>query len=257
MLIDTHAHINDDRLFPRAREIHDGLADNGLERVINVGYDENSSIRALDLSRDYDKFYAAVGLHPHDAKLAGIDFYDKLTEWSREEKCVAIGEIGLDFHYDLSPRDVQARVFIDQLRLAYEVKLPIIIHLRDGYGLMRDILKENEKYLEYGFLLHCYSGSGEYAEELVNLGAYFAFGGAVTFKNATEKPDIIRAIPKDRLLLETDCPYMTPVPFRGKDNEPKYVSLVATKVAEILNISREEVEKITTLNARKFFGKLK
>ncbi len=257
MIIDTHAHLNDERLYPRAKEIHDGLGDNGIESVINVGYDEESSERAIILSETYDKFYAAVGLHPHDSKYATPALYDKFIELSKREKCVAIGEIGLDFHYDLSPRDVQAKVFLEQVELAYSVKLPIIIHLRDGYGLMLEMLKENKRYLSYGVLLHCYSGSCEFAKELVKLDAYFAFGGAITFKNATEKPDIIRAIPRDKILLETDCPYMTPVPFRGKDNEPKYVNLVADKMSEILGINREEIEKTTIKNTREFFGKLR
>lgn len=257
MLIDTHAHLNDERLYPRAEEIYRGLEENGIEKVINVGYDENSSNIAVDLSESYDRFYAAVGMHPHDSKDASAKLYDKFIELSKMEKVVAIGEIGLDFHYDFSPRDVQERVFIEQLELARSVKLPAVIHLREAYGVMLRLLKENKSKLEYGILLHCYSGSKEVAEELLKLGGYFSFGGAITFKNAVDKPDIIRALPEDRIMVETDCPYMTPVPYRGKDNEPKYVNLVADRLAEILEKDRQYIEKLTVKNTKEFFKKLK
>lgn len=256
LLIDSHAHLNDEKLLPLAGEIHDTMERDGLRAIINVGYDRESSECAYKLT-EYENYFAAVGIHPHDAKTATQGDYERFAELVTRDKVVAIGEIGLDFYYDLSPREVQERVFIEQLDLAHSLKMPVIIHLRDAYGAMLKLLKDNKKLTEYGILLHCYSGSKEILTELAKLGAYFSFGGAITFKNATDKPDVVRATPKDRLLLETDCPYMTPVPYRGKTNEPKYVNLVADKVSEILSVSREEVAETTARNTVEFFGKMK
>lgn len=257
MIIDSHAHLNDPDLFPRAKEIYDGMEGNNLAAIINVGYDEESSDKSVSLSKEYDKFFAVVGLHPHDSSKSTPEFYDKLKKYASDKKVLAIGEVGLDFHYDLSPRDVQAKVFVEQLEIAYSLRLPTVIHLREGYGVMSELLKENARYLQYGILLHCFSGSKEYMAEMAKYDAYFSFGGAVTFKNAVDKPDVVRACPKDKMLLETDCPYMTPVPFRGTPNEPKHINLVAAKIAEFLGTDKEEVEDITYKNTLDFFGKLK
>ena len=257
MLVDTHAHLNDEGLYPRAQEIYDGMADNGLSAIVNVGYDTPSSLCAVELSERYDKFFAVVGIHPHDAKTATEEDYALFEKLVKEnDKVLAIGEIGLDFHYDLSPREDQGRVFIEQLRLAHGLKMPVVVHLREAYGVMSRILKENEKYLEYGVLLHCYSGSKELVKEYAKYDFYYSFGGAVTFKNAVDKPDVVRSVPIDRLLLETDCPYMTPVPYRGTPNEPKYINLVADRVAEILQKEKKEVEEITFRNTERFFKRL-
>ena len=257
MIIDTHAHLNDPDLYPRAHEIYDGMEANNLAAIINVGYDEESSDLAVELAEKYDKFFAVVGLHPHDLSKSTPDLYDKFKKAAENKKVLAIGEVGLDFHYDLSPRDVQAKVFVEQLELAYSLRLPTVIHLRDGYGVMSELLKENSRYLDYGILLHCFSGSKEYMKELLRYDAYFSFGGAITFKNAVDKPDVVRACPVDRMLLETDCPYMTPVPFRGKPNEPKYINLVAEKVAEFTGMTKAEVEERTYKNTLDFFGRMK
>lgn len=257
MLIDTHAHINDDDLYPLAADIAADMPKDKLVAVINVGYDMPSSERAVALAEKYQKMFSAVGIHPHDSKTATETDYARIEQWASLKKTLAVGEIGLDYHYDLSPREVQQKVFVEQLALAHSLRLPTIIHLREGYGDMTRLLKDNARYTEYGILLHCYSGSKEFAAELLaRYDAYFSFGGAVTFKNATEKPAVIRSIPKDRILLETDCPYMTPVPFRGKTNLPKYVNLVANKMSDILGIDREEVDSITTHNAKEFFKKI-
>lgn len=256
MIIDSHAHICDDRLYPRAGEIHDGLTEAGIAAVINVGYDAESSEKCVALAEEYPLYFAAVGIHPHDAVKARAEDYDRFTELSRHGKVVALGEIGLDFYYDLSPREVQKRVFLEQLELACSLKLPAIIHLRDAYGAMLSLLRENLRLTEYGILLHCYGGSKEMLTEFASLGAYFAFGGAITFKNAVDKPDIVRRCPADRLLTETDCPYMTPVPYRGRDNEPKHVNLVASRLCEILGTDRETLENTTLSNTKRFFGRL-
>lgn len=257
MLIDVHAHLNDEELYPRAEEIYGGMKDNNLLAVINAGYDIPSSNLAVELAEKYDKFFSVAGMHPHDSKSMTDEDYDVLAKLAVGKKNLAIGEIGLDYHYDLSPRETQKRVFVEQLRLAHSLKLPAVIHLREAYGDMNELLRENARYTEYGILFHCYGGSKETAAELIKkYDAYFSFGGAVTFKNATEKPDIVRSIPIDRILLETDCPYMTPVPYRGKPNEPKYINLVAEKMAEVLDKSKEEIEEITVNNTKEFFKKI-
>ncbi len=257
MLIDSHVHLNDEDLVGRAEEILSD-ADSNLLSVINVGYDLPSSILAVEQAERYDGCYAVVGIHPHDSDTADSETYATIKELAQREKVVAIGEIGLDYYYDHSPRDIQKEVFAEQLRLADELRLPVVIHLRDAYKDMLDILEENSEYLNSGILLHCYSGSAEIAKILSDkYDAYFAFGGAITFKNATEKPAIIRSIKRDRILVETDCPYMAPVPLRGTVNEPKNVNLVAKKLAEILDISVEEVEEMTVRNTKNFFKKMK
>lgn len=253
-MIDTHVHLNDERLSPHIDEIVGSMPSDGISALINVGYDIPSSELALKQAENYDGVYCALGVHPHDASTYDRAAEEFLVKASSSPKCVAIGEIGLDYYYDLSPRAVQKDVFVRQLDLAHSLKKPVVIHLRDAYGDMLPLLKENKDKLEYGVLLHCYSGSAEMLKEFCKLGAYFAYGGAITFKNATEKPAVVRATPIDRLLLETDCPYMTPVPYRGQTNYPRYVSLVRDRVAEILSKDVEEIDAITTDNAGRFFN---
>lgn len=250
-MIDTHAHINDARLLPLADAIASSMAQDGLSHIINVGWDAASSITAVELAERYNGFFAAVGIHPHDAKNASPDVYDSLCALAKRPKVVAYGEIGLDYYYDLSDREVQKIVFCEQLELADGLKLPVIIHLRDAYADMLALLKSNKNLLKHGFVLHCYSGSAEIAAEYAKLGAYFSFGGAVTFKNADKEP-VLKAIPSDRLMLETDCPYMTPVPYRGKDNLPRYISLVEGKIQEWF--PDKDIAWLTSENARRFFN---
>lgn len=256
MIIDTHAHINDDRLIGEADSIAADMESDNLEAIINIGYDGKSSEKSVELSEKHERIFAAVGLHPHDASKAAKELYDSFASWCGKPKTVAFGEIGLDFFYDLSPRDVQEKVFLEQLELAHFLKMPVVIHLRDAYGLMLKLLKENAKLLDNGAVLHCYSGSVEMVREFSRLDLYYSFGGAITFKNATEKPAVLKACPTDRILLETDCPYMTPVPHRGKVNYPKYVNLVAQRAAEILSLTPERVAEITTENAKRLFPKM-
>lgn len=253
-MIDTHVHLNDERLSPHIDEIVGNMPLDGISALINVGYDIPSSELALSQAERYDGVYCAIGVHPHDASTYDASAEEFLVKASASNKCVAIGEIGLDYYYDLSPRETQKEVFVRQLDLAHSLKKPVVIHLRDAYGDMLPLLKANKDKLEYGILLHCYSGSLELLKEFSKLGAYFAYGGAITFKNATEKPSIVRATPMDRLLLETDCPYMTPVPYRGQTNYPRYVSLVRDRVADILSLDAREIDEITTANARRFFN---
>ena len=256
-MIDTHCHLNDEKLLPEADRIVAGFEEEGIESAICVGYDMPSSEKAVELATKYASVYAAIGIHPHDAVTADYDKYDRLAELSSNEKVVAIGEIGLDYHYDLSPRAIQQGAFKEQIELAQSLGLPIILHVRDAYEEARRTLYEMSGYLTNGLLLHCYSGSAEMVRDFSKLDAYYAFGGAITFKDAKRNVEALKAVPRDRLLLETDCPYMTPVPFRGKTNEPKYIRLVLKKAAELLETSEEELENATTANAKRLFIRMK
>ena len=212
-----------------------------------------SSETAVELAQKYESIYAAIGIHPHDATTADYDKYERIATLSSSRKVVAIGEIGLDYHYDLSPRAIQKGAFREQLELADTLGLPVVLHIREAYEDARQILFEARRYLNNGVLLHCYSGSAEFVKIFGELDAYFAFGGAITFNNARHNIEALKSVPIERLLLETDCPYMTPVPHRGKINRPEYVSLVADKAAEVLGLSRSDIEQITSKNAKRLF----
>ncbi len=257
MIIDSHCHLTDERLAPFAEEIISLMRADGLESVVTVGYDRESSLGGYDIAKGHDGVYCALGIHPHSASEATADDYAEFSALASSEKVVAIGEIGLDYYYDLSPRDVQRRVFREQLELAHALSLPVALHVRDAYGDCLDILKSSRHLLAHGVLLHCYSGSAEMVREFSALDCYYAFGGAITFKNARHNLEALAAVPRDRLLLETDSPYMTPVPYRGQTNFPKYVGLVADKMAQVLSLPREEVERITAENTKRLFFKMK
>lgn len=253
MLIDSHVHL-DDRRFNADRDmLIKSLQDNGVELVINIGADLKTSISSLELAKKYDNIYAAVGVHPHSAKEVTEETLDKLKEMAKEDKVVAIGEIGLDFYYDNSPRDIQRKWFKEQLELAKEVNLPVVIHSRDATQETFDTIKESQDGNLRG-VLHCFSGSPEMAEEYIKLGFYISLGGPVTFKNARVVREVAKAIPLDKLLIETDCPYLTPEPYRGKRNEPMFVKYVAEKIAEVKGISFEEVVRATNRNTKELFG---
>lgn len=251
MIIDTHTHILDKRLDCCRETILNELSCWGISKIIEVGFDMPSSVAAAQLAKKNNNVYCAVGVHPHDAKL-GVD-KAVLTSLAQDSKCVAIGEIGLDYYYDLSDREVQKSVFTQQIKLAYQLKKPMILHVRDAYADTMQILSENKQLLCYGINLHCYSGSAEMIKEFSKFDAYFAFGGAITFKNA-KKDAVLKAVPLNRILLETDCPYMTPEPHRGKPNMPQYTRFVLEKAAQILQISEEKLAQITTENAYRLFG---
>lgn len=253
MFIDSHAHL-DDRRFNGDRElVIEKLKENGLELVINIGADLETSIASVDLAKKYDNIYATVGVHPHSASELNKENLQKIKELSKNNKVVAIGEIGLDFYYDNSPRDVQRKWFKEQLKLAKELNLPVVIHSRDACQETFDTIKESQDGTLRG-VLHCFSGSAEMAQEYVKLGFYISIGGPVTFKNARVVREVAEVVPLDKLLIETDCPYLTPEPFRGKRNEPSYVKYVAQKIAEVRGITVEEVAKATSRNTKELFS---
>lgn len=252
MLIDSHAHLDDTRFDKDRDELIKSLKDVGVDLVINPGADLQSSIKSVSLSEQYDNIYAAVGIHPHSAKEMDESTLEVLKSFTNREKVVAIGEIGLDYYYDNSPRDIQKHRFIEQLDLAKEVDLPVIIHSRDAAGDTFDILKSAQDGSLKG-VLHCYSGSVEMALEYIKLGFYISIAGPVTFKNARIVKEVAKAVPMDRLLIETDSPYLTPEPYRGKRNEPIYIRYVAGTIAELRGISFEEVAIKTAENTKKLF----
>ena len=254
MIIDSHCHLGDERLSDRKDEIIRALNGEGIESIFEVGFDLASSKNAVELSGKYDNVFAIIGTHPHDAKYFDEESEDFYRHGASLDKVLAIGEIGLDYYYDLSPRDAQKDVFARQIDLASEVNLPIVLHIRDAYKDALDILYSKRDKLGAGVLLHCYSSSAEMIKQFNKFDCYYALGGAITFKNA-KKDDIISAIPDDRLLVETDCPYMTPVPFRGQPNEPKYINYVIDKIASVKNLAREQIIEITSQNTKRLFSK--
>lgn len=253
MLFDTHVHLNAEQFQEDLEEVIERAQSTGVNRMVVVGFDRPTILKALELAETYDFIYASVGWHPVDA----IDMKEEDLIWLEElashPKVVALGEMGLDYYWDKSPKEIQKEVFRKQIRLAKKVKLPIIIHNRDATSDIVDILKE-EKAEEVGGIMHCYSGSVEIAKECTKMNFYISLGGPVTFKNAKQPKKVAIEIPLDRLLIETDCPYLTPHPYRGKRNEPSYVKLVAEQIAELKGVSFEEVSRITTENANKIFG---
>lgn len=254
MLFDSHAHINDEKFDEDRDEVIEHLRENSIDLVVNPGADMPSSRSAVELANKVDFIYSAVGVHPHDVETMTDKDLEELKNLAKEnEKVVAIGEIGLDYYYDLSPRELQKEWFIKQIELANELGLPFIVHDRDAHGDTFDIIK-NYKAPETGCVLHCYSGSLELALEYIKMGCYISIPGTVTFKNNRKTVEVAENIPIEWMFIETDSPYLTPVPYRGKRNDPSKVRYVAEKVAELRGISYEEVCEITKENAKKFFN---
>ena len=251
MLFDTHAHM-DDRAFDEDRaELLADLPNQGLSLVMNPGCSLESSRNACALAKDYDYIYAAVGSHPD----AADEVNDRVLAEYRElcklnPKVKAIGEIGLDYHYDDIPREIQLRAFRAQMELAAELNLPVIVHERDAH---EDGMNMVRQFRNVQGVFHCYSGSAEMARQLVDLGWYIGFTGVLTFKNARKAVEVAQAIPLERIVLETDCPYMAPTPFRGKRNHPGYLYRMAEKLAEIRGLSVEEIRKITLENGKRLY----
>ena len=251
MLFDTHAHL-DDRAFDEDREsLLSGLPTQGLALVMNPGCSLSSSKNADALSKRYDYVYAAVGSHPD----AADEVNDEVLEQYRllvkaNPKIKAIGEIGLDYHYEDIPRQLQKAAFRAQMKLAEELQLPVIVHEREAHADALEILDE---FPTVTGVFHCYSGSAEMAKELVKRGWYIGFTGVLTFKNAKKAVEVARQLPHDRLVLETDCPYMAPEPFRGKRNHPGYLYRMAEKLAELWELPVEEVQTITLENGKRLY----
>lgn len=252
-MIDSHAHYDDEKFDPDRDEVLKACVQAGVTHIVNPGSNLESSRKAIALSEQYPFVYAAVGVHPHDASECDENTIEVLTALSQKEKVVAIGEIGLDYHYDFSPREVQKEWFAKQVALARKLGLPIIIHDRESHKDVLDIVRAEKGY-EVGGVFHCFSGSREMAREVLDLGFHIGIGGALTFKKAVKPIEVVDYTPMDRLLIETDCPYMTPEPYRGQRNWSGLMRLVVKKIAEIKKMEEGAVEEATALNAIRLFG---
>lgn len=247
-LVDTHCHLDNEKFDEDRLEVIERIKEN-LEFCVNIGYDLASSKKSLELAKEYDFIYAVIGVHPIDIAEYSEEVEKKLELLGKNPKVVAIGEIGLDYHWMTEPKEVQQERFKKQLELAEKLNKPVVIHTRDAMEDTVNILKE---YPNITGVIHCYPGSLETAKQLVDR-FYLGIGGTLTFKNSKKAVEVVKDIPLDRIVIETDCPYLTPEPFRGKRNEPIYVEYVAKKIAEIKEISVEDVTKITTENAKKLY----
>lgn len=252
MFIDTHAHLQDSCYDADREAVIRRAAEQGVRRILCIGIDVATSRQAVELAGAYEGVYATVGLHPHDAKTADADTFAALRRLAEHPKVVAIGEIGLDAYRDLSPRPMQEEVFRSLIQLAHEANLPLVIHNRDAHGNVLRILDEEDGWA-CGGVMHCFSGTRGQAQIYLDRGFYLGLDGPVTFPNARELQALAAQLPLDRLLVETDCPYLTPHPHRGKRNEPGYVHLVAEKIAELQGKPLEEVARVTTANAEQLF----
>lgn len=253
MYIDVHAHLADSKYGGQIDNLVDAYRKVGVGLVINSGYDIPSSIAVMEQSERYSDMFFSAGVHPDEAKTLDNQSIDQLFRLASHKKCLAVGEIGFDFYWNKSTEEEQIFAFEKQMEIADHLKLPFVVHSRDASAKTLAFLKDRKSLLKRGFLMHCYSESAESAKIYKDLGAYFSFGGVITFKNA-KKDEIIRAIGKDRLLTETDAPYLTPHPYRGQINDSSKVVFVADKMAEILGCEKEQMQEIIYSNAKELFG---
>jgi len=252
-LIDSHAHLDLPEFDPDRDAVIERARAAGLVAIITIGIGLKECRQALHLAQLFPFIYVALGIHPHNARQLDRHALDFIEKNARHDKVVAIGEIGLDFYRNRAPREEQIKSFRSQLQLAQALKLPVVIHDREAHRETMQMLQE-ERSGEYGGVLHCFSGDTAMARTCIDLGFFISIPGTVTFKNATRLHEVVRAVPLEHLLIETDCPFLTPVPFRGKRNEPSYVRYVAAAIAALKNIPFETVASTTTANAVRLFG---
>jgi TatD DNase family protein len=247
-IFDVHAHYDDEKFDEDRDQVIEELKQNGVIGVLNCGSSMEGTRDSVKLANKYDMFYAAVGVHPEFADKFSESVLDELTQLAKNPKVKAIGEIGLDYYYpENPPRDMQKKVFIRQMELAEKLNLPVIIHDREAHGDTLDIIK---KFKNVKGEIHCFSGSVEFARECIKLGYYIGFTGVVTFKNAKKVVEVAKQVPIDRIVVETDCPYMTPTPFRGKRNRSEYIEFIIDKIAEIRNVDANELNAKINSNIR-------
>ncbi|MDR2570398.1 MAG: TatD family hydrolase [Oscillospiraceae bacterium] len=251
MYFDTHAHYCDRRFDEDRDELLGSMVAAGVSLILNSGSSLRSSKFSIELSDKYPFIYASVGVHPHDSKSMTDETIIELEKLLSHPKAMAVGEIGLDFHYDFSPRDVQKSRFREQLELARHLGKPVIVHERESLQDTLDIIRD---FSDLVGVLHCFSGSWETAKIVLDMGWYLSFSGVITFKNARRALEVIEKMPVDRILLETDCPYLAPDPMRGRRNSSLYLQYTAGKVADILGLTLDEVAAITKENGKRFFG---
>lgn len=251
-MIDTHAHINFPQFDDDREEVILSAVGSGVSTIINIGTDYDTSLESVELANSHDQIYAAVGWHPHDSKGYNHAEREKIERLAQHPKVVAIGEIGLDFYRDYSPRDVQHRVFREQLAMAREFEMPVVVHVRNAMEDALKVLRE-EKVHEIGGVMHCFPGDVSDAQAAFDMNMVVSFGGALTFKNS-RMSDVAAELPLDRIILETDCPYITPVPYRGKRNEPAYVRYAYEVLAKLHGVDFNKIEKTVDENARHLFN---
>ncbi len=249
-IFDSHAHYTDKAFNDDRENLLGSLQESGICGVINCGADLESSAFSVELSKKYSFIYAACGVHPEEVDGLPENYIHILRHMLKNEKCLAVGEIGLDYYWRKDNKELQKKVFEEQLILAKELNLPVIIHDREAHEDTLEILKKHKP----KGVLHCFSGSAETAKEILKLGMYIGLGGALTFKNARKSVEVAEILPLDRLLLETDCPYMAPVPMRGKRNNSAYIPFVAEKVAEIKGIDPQTILNVTSENTKDLFN---
>lgn len=249
--VDVHAHLTD-RKFDNVEEVVARANESAVNTIICSAYDLSSSKMAIELAKKFPNVYATIGIHPENVVDFDQNAINELENLAKNKKVVAIGEIGLDYYWVSDNKDLQKKVFIEQISLANKLGLPVVVHSRDAMGDTIEILRQNK--LKKESLLHCYSGSLESAKILGELGFSFSFGGVVTFKNAKQVLEVVQGLPIEKILLETDCPYMSPEPFRGQRNEPKNIVYVADKISKIKDIKFETIADITTQNAKRLFN---
>jgi TatD DNase family protein len=257
MFIDSHAHIDGTEFDADREDVIERAHAAGISLILNVGTGDPHSgafERAVELGKAHDNIYTAIGTHPHDARLYDDAAEEKIKNLINSDHVIAWGEIGLDFHYDNSPRDVQIEVFKRQLRAARDCDLPVVIHTREAEAETIEILRSEYEGAQRRGVFHCFSGSRELAQRAIEIGFMISFSGIVTFKKADELRAVAKQVPLDRLLIETDCPYLTPIPYRGKRNEPAYVVEVARCLASLHDMNIEDMARITSENFNRFFG---
>lgn len=252
MFFDSHAHY-DDRRFDVDREILlESMKQKGVSYILNAASNIATSLECINLAENYDFIYASVGVHPHDVGDISENAMGLLADLAKNPRVVAVGEIGLDYYYDHSPREVQRYWFRRQIQLAKELDLPVIIHNRDAHADSMEIVT-SEDISSIGGVFHCFSGSWEMAKKLLEMGIYISIAGPITFNNAVKSIEVVKNLPIDKLLIETDCPYLTPIPYRGKRNDSTYIRYTAEKIAEIKGITVEEVAERTMENTKRLF----
>lgn len=253
MYFDTHVHLNSEQYENNMEEVIENALNNNVKKMLVVGYDLKTSKKAVDLANEYDFIYASVGIHPSEIKSMNYGDLECIEKLVSCNKVVAIGEIGLDYHWDKDNKEEQKYYFLQQIKLANKYNLPIIIHSRDAAGDTYEILEKNKNLYKKG-IMHCYSYSLELAKKYIDLNFMISFGGPLTFLNSKQSKEVVKEIDLKYILTETDSPYLTPHPYRGKINEPKYISLVAKEIAVLKNKSEEETARILYENACDFFG---
>lgn len=249
-IFDTHSHYDDEAFDSDREELILSLKDKGVVGAVSCGCDIPSTAANRDLAHKFDDFYFAAGFHPENLEAYGIDDLGLLDEYLNDEKCVAVGEIGLDYHWMESTKEKQKAFFEAQIEIAKNNDLPVIVHDREAHGDTLDILKATKP----KGVLHCFSGSKEMAREIIKLGMYIGLNGVATFKNARKSLEVVKEIPLDRLVLETDCPYLAPEPHRGKRNDSSYIPFIAERIGEVLGMSAQEVLDQTYQNAKKLYN---